>query len=183
MEESKLLEKTFLFLHLKNIIKQFLRSKHQILLLIWIITHWPHLYFLRIKTFFWMEQESNRKNLRDSIWHSTNQVRECSLLFFFFVFLLSSQLVTWIWYNVVVFSAGFISHSSNNKSGNSDKDLNGWLRELPKGIVAIGRLDKETTGLLLLTNDGDLNHGIRKKDNSVIKQYHLTLDLVSIFRN
>jgi 16S rRNA U516 pseudouridylate synthase RsuA-like enzyme len=75
--------------------------------------------------------------------------------------------------------------------------LKDWLplEQLPPGIVPIGRLDKDTTGtrpllawlqsnfstipyegLLLLTSDGDLNHAIRRKDNSIVKIYRLFIN-------
>lgn len=47
--------------------------------------------------------------------------------------------------------------------------------------VDSGRLDKDTSGLLLFTNDHDLNHNIRKADNSVTKEYYLTIEIVSKF--
>jgi len=50
-----------------------------------------------------------------------------------------------------------------------------FMQEVPQGVVPVGRLDKDTTGLLLFTNDHDLNHSIRKKGNLVLKEYHLLL--------
>lgn len=38
-------------------------------------------------------------------------------------------------------------------------------------IVPVGRLDKDTTGLLLLTNDGQLNHNLMSPANHVEKEY------------
>ena len=47
-----------------------------------------------------------------------------------------------------------------------------------KGIVPVGRLDKDTTGLLLLTNDGQLNHELLAPNKHVNKIYHA--DIVGI---
>lgn len=38
----------------------------------------------------------------------------------------------------------------------------------------IGRLDRDTTGLLVLTTDGQLNHRIASPKHAVTKEYHLT---------
>jgi 23S rRNA pseudouridine2605 synthase len=43
------------------------------------------------------------------------------------------------------------------------------------GLVPAGRLDRDTTGLLLLTNDGDLAHHITHPSSKIEKQYRLTL--------
>jgi 23S rRNA pseudouridine2605 synthase len=43
------------------------------------------------------------------------------------------------------------------------------------GLVPAGRLDRDTTGLLLLTNDGDLAHHITHPSSEMEKQYRLTL--------
>lgn len=46
-----------------------------------------------------------------------------------------------------------------------------------KGLYPVGRLDKDTTGLLLLTNDGDFAHRVISPKNKVYKQYIAELDL------
>lgn len=44
------------------------------------------------------------------------------------------------------------------------------------GLVPAGRLDADTTGLLILTNDGRLAHRITHPSSEIEKQYRLTLD-------
>jgi 16S rRNA pseudouridine516 synthase len=44
------------------------------------------------------------------------------------------------------------------------------------GLNPIGRLDKDTTGLLLLTDDGQLLHRIIHPKSGCLKVYHVTLD-------
>lgn len=43
------------------------------------------------------------------------------------------------------------------------------------GLVPVGRLDADTTGLLLLTNDGPLAHRIAHPSSEIDKEYELTL--------
>lgn len=43
-------------------------------------------------------------------------------------------------------------------------------------LSAVGRLDKDTTGILLLTNDGDLNHRLLSPKNHVEKTYDVLID-------
>jgi 16S rRNA pseudouridine516 synthase len=45
-----------------------------------------------------------------------------------------------------------------------------------KGLFPIGRLDKDTTGLLLLTNDGDYAHRLLSPRSGVSKHYRAVLD-------
>jgi len=52
--------------------------------------------------------------------------------------------------------------------------LEQFFAALPSGVEPVGRLDRMTTGLMLLTNDGDLNHAVLKK-GTVEKEYHLLL--------
>jgi 16S rRNA pseudouridine516 synthase len=49
-----------------------------------------------------------------------------------------------------------------------------WLRRDP-AISTIGRLDKQTSGLLLLTDDGDLLHRVISPKRHVAKVYRATL--------
>ena len=48
------------------------------------------------------------------------------------------------------------------------------LRRL--GLFPVGRLDKDTTGLLLLTNDGDFAHRVISPKSEVEKRYHARVD-------
>ena len=46
----------------------------------------------------------------------------------------------------------------------------------PEYIFPVGRLDKPSQGLLLMTNDGDLANGILEADNNKEKEYIVTVD-------
>ena len=48
--------------------------------------------------------------------------------------------------------------------------------EAPKNLSPVGRLDKDTTGLLLITNDGKLAHELLSPKKHVDKTYFVTLD-------
>ena len=50
-----------------------------------------------------------------------------------------------------------------------------WRRRDP-GLSTVGRLDKETSGLLLLTDDGALLHRIISPKSHIAKRYRVTLD-------
>jgi 16S rRNA pseudouridine516 synthase len=50
-----------------------------------------------------------------------------------------------------------------------------WLRRHPR-LESIGRLDKDTTGVLLLTDDGQLNHRWTSPAHHVEKVYEVTVD-------
>lgn len=45
-----------------------------------------------------------------------------------------------------------------------------------KGLFPVGRLDKDTEGLLLLTNDGELSHSLLSPKKHVEKTYYLQTD-------
>ncbi len=47
---------------------------------------------------------------------------------------------------------------------------------LVPGLVPVGRLDMDSTGLLLLTNDGHLAHRLTHPSYGVEKEYHVTAD-------
>jgi len=63
----------------------------------------------------------------------------------------------------------------------SDEKARKTVMELVKNacterIYPVGRLDRNTTGLLLLTNDGSLADKLMHPSNAVRKIYHVTLD-------
>ena len=47
-----------------------------------------------------------------------------------------------------------------------------------KRLVPVGRLDKDSTGLLLLTDDGDLHHYLTHPKNGVIREYDVSIDRI-----
>lgn len=44
------------------------------------------------------------------------------------------------------------------------------------GLAPVGRLDKDTTGLLILTDDGEFAHNVISPKKNVIKTYEVSLD-------
>jgi 23S rRNA pseudouridine2457 synthase len=69
---------------------------------------------------------------------------------------------------------GYLSQFVFNQSKRKNKKLLGELYDFPDGIMAIGRLDKNSEGLLLLTTDGKISEAIRSK--KVEKEYYVELD-------
>ncbi|MDQ6955117.1 MAG: pseudouridine synthase [Mariprofundaceae bacterium] len=49
-----------------------------------------------------------------------------------------------------------------------------WLARKP-ALSSVGRLDKETSGLLILTDDGQLNHQLTSPKHDISKTYAVTL--------
>ncbi len=50
------------------------------------------------------------------------------------------------------------------------------IENAPRGLSPVGRLDKDTTGILLITNDGQLAHDMLSPKKHVDKTYFVTLD-------
>lgn len=53
--------------------------------------------------------------------------------------------------------------------------LEPWLDRLPEGVAPVGRLDRATSGLLILTDDGDLSYMLTHPTFQVPKEYHLRI--------
>lgn len=66
--------------------------------------------------------------------------------------------------------AGILSATEDKKARTVLDLLPRELRGL--GLFPVGRLDKDTTGLLLLTNDGDFAHRVISPKSCVAKLYH-----------
>ena len=45
-----------------------------------------------------------------------------------------------------------------------------------RNVLPVGRLDKDTTGILLLTNDGELAHRLLSPKRHVFKEYHVQVE-------
>ncbi|MBQ4819387.1 pseudouridine synthase [Aquimarina sp. MMG016] len=69
---------------------------------------------------------------------------------------------------------GYLSQFVNNGQKQNSKKLLGELGEFPEGIMAIGRLDEKSEGLLLLTTDGKLSNDICS--GNIEKEYYAQLD-------
>lgn len=69
---------------------------------------------------------------------------------------------------------GYLSQFVNNTKTRKNKKLLGELYDFPDGTMAVGRLDEDSEGLLILTTDGKLSHTLR--DNSVEKEYYVQVD-------
>jgi 23S rRNA pseudouridine2605 synthase len=67
-----------------------------------------------------------------------------------------------------------VTSTASDPEGKSD--LSPYLRAMPPGCFAVGRLDRETTGLLLFTSDGDLANAVLRPDHETTKTYWLWLD-------
>lgn len=69
---------------------------------------------------------------------------------------------------------GYLSQFSSNDSKQQSKKFLGCLHDFPEGIMAIGRLDEPSEGLLLLTTDGKVSAQINSQ--KVEKEYYAQVD-------
>ncbi|MDD4107748.1 MAG: pseudouridine synthase [Prolixibacteraceae bacterium] len=69
---------------------------------------------------------------------------------------------------------GFVTTTDDPKAEQNVMDL--LKGACPERIYPVGRLDKNTTGVLLFTNDGDLSDRLTHPSHNVKKIYQVTLD-------
>ncbi len=69
---------------------------------------------------------------------------------------------------------GYLSQFSSNDSKQQSKKFLGSLYDFPVGIMAIGRLDEPSEGLLLLTTDGKVSAEINSR--KIEKEYYAQVD-------
>lgn len=68
--------------------------------------------------------------------------------------------------------AGYISTSSDEKGRKKVIDL----IKVKQRIFSVGRLDRDTTGVLILTNDGEFANLLTHPKNEVLREYLVTVD-------
>jgi 23S rRNA pseudouridine2457 synthase len=69
---------------------------------------------------------------------------------------------------------GYLSQFANNDISKHKKKLLGEFYQFPEKIMAIGRLDEKSEGLLLLTTDGNISELVRS--SNVEKEYFAEVD-------
>lgn len=69
---------------------------------------------------------------------------------------------------------GYLSQFQTNARHERNKKFLGELYDFPKGTMAIGRLDKDSEGLLLLTTDGKVSYEITSSKTD--KEYYVQVD-------
>jgi 23S rRNA pseudouridine2605 synthase len=69
-----------------------------------------------------------------------------------------------------------IGQASTTEDPNIENTLEDVVDRVDRRIYPVGRLDQDSRGLLLLTNDGDLTHVISHPKHGITKEYEVTLD-------
>lgn len=78
-------------------------------------------------------------------------------------------------HNFIIYKPpGYISQFVRNEGKRKNKKLLGNLFDFPEGTMAIGRLDENSEGLLLLTTDGKVSELVRSKH--IEKEYYVQID-------
>ena len=73
--------------------------------------------------------------------------------------------------------AGYLSQKADNEKTIYDLISNLNIpNEHKKSLFAVGRLDKDTEGLMIIANDGQLSNLIMQPDREIIKKYHVLLE-------
>ncbi|WP_040281937.1 pseudouridine synthase [Psychroserpens damuponensis] len=69
---------------------------------------------------------------------------------------------------------GYLSQFQTNAKHEINKKFLGELHDFPEGTMAIGRLDKDSEGLLLLTTNGKVSYDITSSKTD--KEYYVQVD-------
>lgn len=77
-------------------------------------------------------------------------------------------------YYILNKKAGYITATEDFKDNTVMDLLPDWV--VKKDLAPVGRLDKDTEGLLLFTNDGQLNHQLLAPKNHIEKKYYVELE-------
>jgi 16S rRNA pseudouridine516 synthase len=87
---------------------------------------------------------------------------------------LDNQVIAYVQYEYYMLNkpAGIVSATEDAK----DRTVVDLIKDNTKELFPVGRLDKDTEGLLILTNDGDLAHKLLSPKNHVDKKYYAKID-------
>lgn len=87
---------------------------------------------------------------------------------------LDNELIEYLEYEYIILNkpAGYLTATEDKY----DKTVMELITSKRKDLVPVGRLDKDTEGLLLITNDGQLNHKLLDPKNHVSKKYYVEVD-------
>jgi len=77
-------------------------------------------------------------------------------------------------YYILYKTKGYITAVKDERHPTIMELLPSWLDT--KDLFPVGRLDKDTEGLLLFTNDGDTNHKMTHPDKKISKKYYVELE-------
>jgi 23S rRNA pseudouridine2605 synthase len=69
-----------------------------------------------------------------------------------------------------------VGQASTTEDPNIDNTLEDVVNQVDHRIYPVGRLDQDSRGLLLLTNDGDLTHVISHPSHGITKEYEVMLN-------
>ena len=72
--------------------------------------------------------------------------------------------------------AGYLTSKNPSGDKKSIMDLIDCPKELKNTLFPVGRLDYNSSGLIIITNDGDFAHQILQPKNRIEKEYLVTLD-------
>lgn len=83
------------------------------------------------------------------------------------------MVVTHLYYKIYK-PYGVLSQFVNNQNKRRNKKLLSTIYDLPNNVMAVGRLDEKSEGLLLLTTDGKFSEAMRR--SNIEKEYHVMVD-------
>lgn len=76
-------------------------------------------------------------------------------------------------YYILYKKAGYVTSASDKKNPVVNELLPEWIKK--QALFPVGRLDKDTEGLLLFTNDGELNYKMTHPEKKFSKKYYAEL--------
>lgn len=88
---------------------------------------------------------------------------------------LDGQIIEYVNYEYYILNkpSGFICATEDNHQ----RTIMELIKSKRKDLVPVGRLDKDTEGIILITNDGELNHRLLSSKYHIKKKYYVETDI------